>query len=103
MKKNREQGMTAGQAKMLELSIIGLCVFALILVFQPFSLKAYSVGAVLVIVGGLAFNLVPFCRKGVPFDHVVRAVTIVVVTLLVVTALAILSAWLYGQFFVGQP
>lgn len=103
MKKPREQGMTATQARTLELGIIGLCIVALVLVFQPFSLEAYSIGAVLVIVGGLAFNLVPMCRKGIPFKRVVRVAMIVVIALLVITALAITSAWLYGQFFVGQP
>ena len=95
--------MTAGQAKSLELGIIGLCLLALFLVFQPFSLAFYSVGAVLVVVGGLAFNLVPFCRAGVPFRRVIRVLVIVVVALLVITGMAITSAWLYGRFFVGQP
>ena len=102
MSSTREKGMTAGQAKTLELGIIGLCLVALFLVFQPFSLELYSVGAVLVVVGGLAFNLVPFCRAGVPFKRVLRVTMIVVISLLVIAALAIASAWLYGKFFVGS-
>lgn len=103
MKKPGDKGMSAAQARTLELGIIGLCLLALFLVFQPFSLELYSIGAVLVIVGGLSFNLVPFCRAGVPFRRVLRVAMIVVVALLVVTALAITSAWLYGQYFVGRP
>lgn len=95
-------GMSATQARTLEFGIIGLCLVALTLVFQPFSLELYGVGAVLVIVGGLAFNLVPFCRTGVPLQRVLRVAMIVIVTLLIITAIAITSAWLYGKFFVGS-
>ncbi|MGH6960283.1 MAG: hypothetical protein ACREE7_07365, partial [Dongiaceae bacterium] len=52
-------GMTAAQARRIEYAIIGLCVAALVFVFQPFSQTLFSVGAGLVVLGGLAFNLVP--------------------------------------------
>ena len=55
----------------------------------------------LVVVGGLAFNLVPLCRAGVPLSRLLRVAGIVVVTLIVISALAISSAWLYGKYFVG--
>ena len=103
MRTNKEKGMTPGQARTLEMSIIGLCLIALFLVFQPFSLDLFGVGAVLVVVSGLAFNLVPLCQPGVPFKRVLRVAMIVLITLLVITALAMLSAWLYGKFFVGRP
>lgn len=91
-------GMSRTQARILEFSIIGLCLIALILVFQPFSLRLYSVGAVLVVIGGLAFNIVPFCRQGVPFSKVLRVTVTVIVLLFVIAGLAIGSAWLYGQY-----
>ena len=103
MSKPGEKGMTVGQARAIELSIIALCLLSLFLVFQPFARELYSIGAVLVIVGGLAFNLVPFCRAGVPLRRVLRVTLIVVTALLVIWALAITSAWLYGKFFVGAP
>lgn len=95
-------GMSRFTARLLEFSIIGLCLVALLLVFQPFSLKLFSIGAVLVVVGGLAFNLVPFCRPGVPLRRVLRVAAIVVILLFVIAGLAIGSAWLYGQYFVAS-
>ena len=58
--------MTATQAKIVEWAIILLCVFSLFAIFQPFSLTLFSVGCVTVVVGALSFNLIPFCRPGVP-------------------------------------
>jgi hypothetical protein len=95
-------GMSARTAAMIENSIIGICILALVLIFQPFSLALFSIGCGLVVFGGLAFNLVPLCQKGTPLRSVVIAGLIVVVALLVVAGLAMLSAWLYGVYFVGQ-
>ena len=64
--------MTASQAKLAEYSIIGLCILALLMIFQPFAMPLYSVGAGLVVLGGLAFNLIPFCREGVPWPSSAR-------------------------------
>jgi hypothetical protein len=95
-------GLSARQAWIVEWSIIGLCILALVLVFQPFWLPLYSVGAGLVVLGGLAFNLVPLCRPGVPARTLVRAGLIVLVLLLVVAALAIGAAYLYGVYLKSQ-
>jgi hypothetical protein len=94
--------MTPVQARTLEWSIIGLCVAALLMVFQPFSLTLYGVGAGLVVLGGLAFNLVPLCRPGVRMRSVVIAALVTVVLLLVIAGLAIGSAWLYGLYLHSQ-
>lgn len=94
--------MSARQALAVEWSIIGLCLGALILIFQPFSLTLYGVGAGLAVLGGLAFNLVPLCRPGVRVGSVVRAGVIVLLILLVVAALAIGSAYLYGVYLGSQ-
>ncbi len=96
-------GMSARTAAAIENTIIGICILALALIFQPFSLALYSVGCGLVVFGALAFNLVPLCEKGRPLRSVVTAGLIVIVALLVVVGLAILSAWLYGIYFVKQP
>jgi hypothetical protein len=98
----RNGGMTAAQARTAEWVIIGLCVGALALVFQPFSRTLYGVGAGLVVLGGLAFNLVPLCRPGVPARTLVRAGLIVLILLLVVAALAIGAAYLYGVYLKSQ-
>lgn len=96
------RGMTRRQAAAIQGSIIGLCVVAMLLVFQPFALRLYSIGMVLVVVGGLAFNLVPLCQPGKPLASVVRAGIIVIVVLVVVAALAIGAALLYGVYLKAQ-
>jgi hypothetical protein len=98
----RKNGMTATQAYAAEWAIIGLCIAALVLVFQPFSRPLYGLGAGLVVLGGLAFNLIPLCRPGVPATALLRAGVVVVVLLLVVVALAIGSAYLYGIYLLAQ-
>jgi len=95
-------GLTARQAWIVEWSIIALCILALLLVFQPFWLPLYSVGAGLVVLGGLAFNLVPLCRPGVPAKTLVRAGVVILILLLLVAALAIGSAYLYGLYLRAQ-
>jgi hypothetical protein len=96
------EGLSARQARTVEGTIIGLCILALVLIFQPFWLPLYSVGAGLVVLGGLAFNLVPLCRPGVPRRSLINAGIIVLVLLLVVAALAIGSAYLYGVYLRSQ-
>ena len=96
------EGLTARQANTVEWSIIGLCILALILIFQPFWLPLYSIGAGLVVLGGLAFNLVPLCRPGVPRRSLINAALIVLVLLVVVAGLAIGSAYLYGVYLRSQ-
>jgi len=95
-------GLTGRQARIVEGSIIGLCILALVLVFQPFWLPLYSVGAGLVVLGALAFNLVPLSRPGVPAKSLIKAGLIVLILLLLIVALAIGSAYLYGLYLVAQ-
>jgi len=87
--------MTAQQAKLVEFSIIGLCVIALMMIFQPFTLFFYSIGAGLVVLGGLAFNLIPFCREGVSFKKLGRIALIVLAILGVAVLLGIGTGYLY--------
>ena len=102
MNANEAAGMSRRQAAVIRGAIIALCAVAMILVFQPFALSLYSVGMVLVVVGGLAFNLVPLCEAGRPLGSVLRAGLVVVAILLVVFALAIGSALLYGAYLAAQ-
>lgn len=87
--------MSANQAKMVEYGIIGLCVIALLFIFQPFALPLFSIGAGLVVLGGLAFNLIPFCREGVPAGKLVKVGLIVLAVLTVAIALGIGTGYLY--------
>lgn len=96
-------GMSARTAATIEHSIIGICIVALALIFQPFSLTLFSIGCGLVVFGALAFNLVPLCVPGEPLRSIGMAGLIVILALFVVVGLAILSAWLYGVYFVARP
>jgi hypothetical protein len=91
-------GMSAATARSIEYAIIGLCVLALVLIFQPFSLALYGVGAGLVVLGGLLFNLIPHCRPGVPLRWLGTVVLIVLTLLVVVFLLAIGSTYLYALY-----
>ena len=91
-------GMTRRQARGVEFAIIGLCVLALALIFQPFWMPAFSFGAGLVVLGGLAFNLVPLARPGVPARALLRAGLIVLAILVVVIALALGAVELYTVY-----
>jgi hypothetical protein len=90
--------MTAAQAKRVEAFIIGLCVFSILMIFQPFSLTLFSIGCVTVIIGALAFNLVPFCREGVPARTLWRVGGIVLIVLAVAGSLGIGTALLYVAY-----
>ena len=87
--------MTRSQARAIEWSIIAVCLIALAFVFQPFSLTLYGVGAGLVVLGGLAFNLVPHCVPGAPVRSVARVALIVAIVFVVVVAVAVGTAYLY--------
>lgn len=91
-------GMSRAQAGGIRNAILALCIISLVFVFQPFSVTLFGVGMASVVVGGLAFNLVPLCEPGKPLASIIRAAVIVVVILVAVTGLAIGSAELYGIY-----
>lgn len=98
MDQPQQPGMSARQAGAIRYSIIALCIAALVFIFQPFSLILYGVGAVTVVIGGLAFNLVPLAQTGRPLKSVLSAAAIVVAILVIVVIIAIASAYLYGVY-----
>jgi hypothetical protein len=92
------QGMSAATARTIEYAIIALCVLSLIMIFQPFSLTLYGIGAGLVVLGGLAFNLIPHCRAGVPLRWLVTVALIVLAILVVAFLLAVGTSYLYAWY-----
>lgn len=100
MNQKVEKGMSAKLAKRIEYSIIGLCLLALVFIFQPFSQSLFTLGSVLVVIGGLAFNLVPACVPGKPLKSVIKTGVIVIIVFVVVLVLALLFAQLYGMYFI---
>ncbi len=93
-----DEGMSAATARTIEYAIIGLCLISLIMIFQPFSLTLYGIGAGLVVLGGLAFNLIPHCRPGVPLRWLVTVALIVLALLVVVFVLAVGTSYLYAWY-----
>jgi hypothetical protein len=93
-----QAGMTVNQAKTVEYAIVFVSVLSLVLLFQPFSLELYSIGAGLVVLAGLAFNLVPLCIPGRSLRSLLNAALIIVVIFIVVTLLALGSALLYSWY-----
>ena len=98
-----DQGMTRQGALRLEYFIIGLGVFALLLIFQPFSLQLFAIGGVLVVIAGLINNLLPLAQPGVPARSVVTAGMVVAMIFLIVVLVSIAAAHLYGVFFLKPP
>jgi hypothetical protein len=90
--------MSAATARTIESAIITLCVLSLVMIFQPFSLTLYGIGAGLVVLGGLAFNLIPHCRPGVPLRWLVTVALIVLAILVVAFVLAVGTSYLYAWY-----
>jgi hypothetical protein len=103
MNEPKTNGMSAAAATRLEYFIIGIGVLALLLIFQPFSLRLFAIGCALVVLAALSNNLLPLCEPGVAARTVAMAVLIVAVIFVVVIGLSLVSAYLYGRLFVGAP
>ena len=102
MEQTKARGMSAATAGRIENSIILLCAASLIFIFQPFSKMLSGLGMALVVLGGLAFNLVPLCEPARPARDLVRASGVIVLVFCVILGLALLSAYLYGAYLTAQ-
>ena len=104
--RNGEQGnggLTPTAARTLEYSIIGLGVFALLMIFQPFNISLFMVGCALIVLAGLVNNLLPLAQPGVPKRSVVTVAMVVAMVFCIVLLAAIVVAHLYGAFFLQPP
>lgn len=90
-----QAGLTRAQAKTVEYTIIAFCLFALVSIFQPFSMTLFSIGCGLIIFAGLAFNLVPLCEPGVTVRSLVKAAGIILLILAIVALIGMGTAQLY--------
>jgi hypothetical protein len=102
MQDERTAGMSARQAKAIEYSIVAVSVLSLVMLFQPFSLGLYSIGAGLVVLAGLAFNLVPLCTPGRPVTSLIKAALIIVIIFIVVAALSMGAVELYAMYLTAR-
>ena len=91
-------GMSVKLARRIEVAIVGISALALILIFQPFSLDLYSVGAGLVVIAGLAFNLVPLCTPGRPLRSLIKAGIVILIIFAIVLLISLGSAMLYSAY-----
>ncbi len=97
------RGMSPAGALRLEIFIIGLGVFALVLIFQPFSLTLFAIGSGLVVLAGLVNNILPLARPGVPVRSVLTVSVVVAMIFGIVLLISISAAHLYGVFFLKPP
>jgi len=95
--------MTQASALRLEYAIIGLGVFAMALIFQPFSITLFAVGSALVVIAGLVNNILPMARSGVRLRSVVSVAMIVAMVFCIVLLIAIAAAHFYGVAFLAPP
>ena len=98
-----EKGMTSKQAFKMEYAIIGLGLFALVLIFQPFSIGLFSIGCMLVVLAGLVNNILPLAQPGVKVSSVITTAMVVAMIFCIVLLVAIWAAYLYGKFFLNAP
>ena len=103
MSQDPQAGMTQAAALRMEYFIIGLGLFALVLIFQPMSLALFAVGSALVVLAGLVNNLLPLARPGVPAGSVVTVAMVVAMIFCIVLLISIAAAHLYGVFFLKPP
>jgi hypothetical protein len=92
------RGMSARQARGVEYGIVGASLLALVLIFQPFSLELFTLGAGVIVIMGLAFNLVPLARPGKTWGSLLTATIIIAVAFAIVTLLSLGMAELYGYY-----
>ena len=98
-----EKGMTSKQAFKMEYAIIGLGLFALVLIFQPFSIGLFSIGCMLVVLAGLVNNILPLAQPGVKVSSVITTAMVVAMIFCIVLLVSIWAAYLYGKFFLPPP
>jgi hypothetical protein len=96
------RGMTLRQARTIEYGIVGASLLALVLIFQPFSLELFTLGAAAIVIVGLAFNLVPLAQPGKSWRGFSIAIFVIIVAFAVVTLLSLGMAVLYG-YYVTPP
>ncbi len=97
------RGMSAQSALRLEYAIIALGIVALLMIFQPFSISLFTIGAIVVVFAGLVNNLLPMAQAGVPARSVVTVAMVVAMIFCIVLLLSIVVAYLYGAFFLNPP
>jgi hypothetical protein len=103
MSDDRNSLLSAIAARRLEYTIIGLGILALLMIFQPFSITLFTVGAMLVVFAGLVNNLLPMAQPGVAKRSVITVAMVVAMIFCITLVISIFVAYLFGQFFLNPP
>ena len=99
----RRRGMSRAMARTIEYAIVAASIVALGLIFQPFSLQLFSIGAGFIIFVGLVFNLVPLAQPGKTLLGLLKGAMVVALAFAVLTLLSLAAAVLYGMYVAVPP
>ncbi len=81
--------MSPRTARLIVALVIAICLLALLFIFQPFVKELYTAGCIMVVIGGLTFNVVPFANTQNSVRRVIRVLAIVIAILLIAVVIAI--------------
>ncbi len=83
------RNMSPRTARLIVASVIAVCLLALLFIFQPFVKELYTAGCLMVVIGGLTFNVVPFANTQNSVGRVLRVLAIVLAVLIIAVGIAI--------------
>lgn len=83
------RNMSPRTARLVVSAVIAVCLLALLFIFQPFVKELYTAGCIMVVIGGLTFNVVPFANTQNSLGRVLRVLAIVLATLIIAVGIAI--------------
>lgn len=88
-------GMSTKEARLWRSAILSLCFLSLFFIFQPFSLGLFTVGCVGVVLGGLIFNVMPYCTQGTTRRTLFKSMFFIGIIFIIFIAIASGAAQLY--------
>ena len=83
------RNMSPRTARLVVSAVITVCLLALLFIFQPFAKELYTAGCIMVVIGGLTFNVVPFANTQNSLGRVLRVLAIVLAILIIAVGIAI--------------
>ena len=83
------RNMSPRTARLVVSAVIAVCLLALLFIFKPFVKELYTAGCIMVVIGGLTFNVVPFANTQNSLGRVLRVLVIVLAILIIAVGIAI--------------
>lgn len=81
--------MSPRTVRIVTTTVIVICLLALLFIFQPVVRELYTAGCIMVVVGGLVFNVMPFANTQNKLSRIFRVLGIVGAILIVAVLIAI--------------